>query len=92
MTLFIPCVSSKGEEDGGCVPAKAAAVRDRTHCENVWGSGDNEADAVYQVKPVCFLSWSLPEFIILKQTKYRTLFASAMLWKLLMVFQTRLEV
>lgn len=33
--LYPPCVSSAGEEDRGCGPAEAAAVRDRTHCENV---------------------------------------------------------
>ena len=32
---YSPCVSSQGEEDGGRRPAEAAAVGDRTHCENV---------------------------------------------------------
>lgn len=47
--LYPPCVSSEGEEDWGCGPAEAAAVRDGAHCENVWGPGDNKADAVHQV-------------------------------------------
>lgn len=55
-TLYPPCVSSEGEEDRGCGPAKAAAVRDGAHCENVRGPRDNKADAVHQVKPVIFKS------------------------------------
>lgn len=58
--LYPPCVSSEGKEDRGCGPAKAAAVRDRAHCENVWGPGDNQADAVHQVKSViCLINGSI---------------------------------
>lgn len=50
--LSLSCVSAEGEEVRGCGPAKAAAVRDRTHCEDVWRSWDNKADAVNQVESV----------------------------------------
>lgn len=67
------CFSSQGKKDWGRGPAEATAVRDRAHCENVWGPRDYKADAVHQVHPSthhpfihllhCHCVWILWEFI-----------------------------
>lgn len=67
--LVFSCVSAEGEEDRGCGPAKAAAVRDRTHREDVWRPWDNKADAVNQVESVISYSKHIIQLYLISVPK-----------------------